>query len=58
MVLDHSELILVDAKRLYPAVISPEAGLAKIILAKIKEQGAELSACLGNGLPVTGGVFI
>ena len=36
-VLDHGELILVDAKRLYSAVVSPEAGLAKIILAEIKE---------------------
>ena len=26
-VLDHGELILVDAKRLYSAVVSPEAGL-------------------------------
>ncbi len=30
-------VILVDAKRLYSAVVSPEAGLAKIILAEIKD---------------------
>ena len=32
----------VDAKRLYSAVVSPEAGLAKIILAKIKEAGRRI----------------
>jgi len=36
----------VDAKRLYSAVISPEAGLAKIILAKIKDaRRAEAVFC-------------
>jgi hypothetical protein len=35
-------VILVDATGLYPAVASPETGLAKIILAEIKEAGRRI----------------